>query len=86
MLSMGTRRDGTGEGRRDTDFKVYGRVQVDTSMKIKGKLDWLGGGWGKDPDPSLIASNSHSRCISSFSMTMMKRLRLGNFINKKGFC
>lgn len=83
MLSMGTGLDGTGSEDKSTDFKVYRRVQLDTSMKIKEKLDWLGGGWGKDPGPSLMARNVIDRCIGSFSMTMMKCLRLGNFINKK---
>jgi hypothetical protein len=32
---------GVAQGGEDKsiDFKVHGRVQVDTSMKIKGKLD-----------------------------------------------
>lgn len=46
---------------KSTDFKAYRRVQVYTSMKTKEKLDWLGGGWRKDTDPSLITRNSHSR-------------------------
>lgn len=71
---------------KSIDFKVHKRVRVDTSMKIKEKLDWLGGGCGKDSDPSLVTRNTIDRCIGSFSMTMMKCLKLGNFLNKKGFC